>query len=50
MFIHSIHKIGRVLNIAQILSEMSVVPNHNADTIGLYQSEFVLPTNKNSLN
>lgn len=50
MFIHSIHKIGRVLNIAQILSEMSVAPNHDADTIGLYSSEFVLPSDKNSLN
>ena len=43
MFIRSIHQIGRVLNIPQILSEMSVTPNRSADNLGLYHTEFALP-------
>ena len=50
MFIHTIHQIGRALNIAQILSEMGVTPNHSSDTLGLYQAEFVLPNNEQTLS
>ncbi len=46
MFIHAIHQIGRTLNIKQILSEMSVATDKNADKIGLYNTEFALPKGK----
>lgn len=46
MFIHAIHQIGRTLNIAQILSEMSVATDRDADKIGLYHTEFALPLNE----
>lgn len=50
MFIHSIHQIGRALNIAQILSEMSVVTDQKSDRIGLYHTEFVLPEYEQTLS
>ncbi len=46
MFIYAIHQIGRTLNIAQILSEMSIATDKSADEIGLYNTEFALPMNE----
>lgn len=44
MFVRSLWKIGRTLDILQILSEMDVYSDRKSDSLGLYNPEFATPT------